>query len=291
MSLASLIPSELMNETILFKLRKKLTAVDVISTDYQSLLANYGDSVKIPTIETNGASAYTKDSVISYSGLGATSQILTIDQQQYFAYSVDLINEQQAIVNAANSIFNQASIDLAEAADTYLLQTLFPGGAGVIAGSTVRKLGATGDAVPIYADVAASGAIDYLGRLSQRLDEEDVPQEDRFAIVPPWFASVLVKEKVLVTASTTAEDAFANGRIGRAYGFDIRTSTNLKNAKTAATEIFAGHRSAVQFAGMLVDSKIFPMETKFGEGIRGLYVYGAKVTRATALAYGVITQS
>jgi hypothetical protein len=281
----------MMNQTVLYKLNKKLVAVDVISQDYASMLSQYGDSVKIPSIGTTSASDYTKDTTISYSGLGATSQILTINQQKYFAYSVDLVNEQQAIVNVANSIFNQASLDLAEAADAYLLQTLYSGEANVIAGSGARALGAVGSAVSIYSDVSASGAVDYLGRLQQRLDENDVPVEGRWVICPPWFGSTLVKEKVLVTTSTQGEDAFTNGRIGRAYGFDIRVSTNLTNYNAAASHIYAGHREAVQFAGQLVDSKIFPMETKFAEGVRGLYVYGAKVVRTDALAFGVITQA
>lgn len=291
MSLAAFIPSELMNQTILFKLNKKLTAVDVISQDYASMLNAYGDSVKIPSLASTTASDYTKDSTISYSGLGGTSQILTIDQQKYFAYSVDAVNEQQAIVNVANAIMEDASYALATAADAYLLQTLYSGQASIIAGTGARALGAVGSAVSVYSNVTGSGAVDYLGRLAQRLDEADVPQESRWVICPPWFASTLVKEKVLVSPSTDANDAFTNGRIGRAMGFDIRTSTNLTNYNAAASHIYAGYRGTAQFAGKVLESRIFPMETKIGEGVRALYVYGGLVTRPDSLAFGVITQA
>lgn len=294
MALSNFIPSELMNEMILSRLRKNLVAVDVVSQDYAPMLSKFGDSVKIPSLTTSaGAQSYTRDSTISYSGVSDSSQILTIDQEKYFAYSIDMVDSQQSAVNIANETAYQAGRDLAEAADAYLLQTLFLAGALTIGGTGTRFLGDSSTAVSIAAAntaVTASGAINYLGRMSQRLDEADIPADDRWVICPPWFVNYLVQEKVLQAPSVDGEAAYQNGRVGRAYNFDVRTSTNLTNYNAASSHIYAGHKSAVQFAGKMIEARSFPMETKFAEAVRGLYTYGAKVVRGYGLAYGRITQ-
>jgi hypothetical protein len=297
MSLAAFIPSEIMNQVILHNLNRDLVAVDAISRDYEGLLAGGGDSVKIPYIQTVTASTYTRDSTLTYSGLGGTSTTLSVDQQRYFAYSVDFANEAQAAANVANEIFMQASWTLRDAADAYLLKTLYVADALTISGTTgsASYLGAAADAVKVYGygtgSLNGSGALAYLGRMSQRLDEANVPTDQRWAIVPPWFHSYLVQEKCLTSTSTDGNDAYSNGRVGRAYGMDIRVSTNLTNATAAASEIVAGHKTAVQFAGKLVNSEIIKLETKFAEGVRGLYLYGAKVVQPYAVCLGYVTQS
>jgi hypothetical protein len=129
----------------------------------------------------------------------------------------------------------------------------------------------------------------YLGRMAQRLDEADVPQSDRVLIVPPWFSSYLTAAKI-ITTYTNSDGNFANGFVGRAYGFDIRVSTNLARATAAAdSQVFALHKSAVQFVDQVVDSEIKDLETMFGTGIRGLYIYGAQLVQPTAVAVGSVT--
>lgn len=296
MSLAGFIPTELMNQIILGKLNKSLVAGDVVSRDYEALLVPGGASVKIPSIGAVSASAYTRDSTITYSGLGGSSQNLELNKEYYYAYSVDDVNDALAYANVANQIVVDASHALRDSADSYLLTDLFVNGATTTSGTGARALGAAGSAVSVYGygtgSLNGSGALAYLGRMSQRLDEADVPFEDRWCICPPWFNSYLVQEKCLTAPSVDANLAYANGRVGRAGGFDIRVSTNLTNYNAAASNIFCGHRKAVEFVGKVINSEIFKMrETKFAVGVSSIYVFGAVVQRPTGLAMGFISQA
>jgi hypothetical protein len=297
--LASMIPSEVMNQFVVEKLNKQLVAGNAVARDYQSTSVKGGDSYKIPTISATAASNYTLNQTLTYGAIGATSVVLTIDQMKYFTYSVDKVDNKMAAVNAVNAIANQAAYSLAEAADTYLLQTVMAGGT-TSAGSGTRALGISGTSisiVPTQAEVtgslsAAVPVMKYLGRMAQRLDEADVPQSDRILIIPPWFQSYLVAAKILTTYNTTQDNAYDNGMVGRAYGFDIRVSTNLLRATAAAdSQVIALHKSAVQFVDQVVDSEIKDLETMFGTGIRGLYIYGAKLVQPTAVAVGSVTQA
>lgn len=287
-SLKDFIPSELMSAVILTKLRKSLVAGDVVGTDYNGILANYGDSFKIPTFNTSGASDYTKNQTLTYSALDGAGQVLTINQQKYFSYGIDKIDNQQAIANIQNELLTQATLDLSEAADQYLLSGVMPAQAGITGGSTVRALGTSGSAI----SVASSGVMDYVGRYAQRLDEENVPQDGRFMIVPPWMHNYLVVASVLETdGSIPAQDQYANGRVGRFWGFDIRVSNNGIRPAAAASCVLAGVKSSTQFVDNLIETGIRDLEQTFGYGVRGLYVYGAKVVRTLGLAVGYATQA
>lgn len=291
--LSNLIPSEVLAQALLLKLRKNLVAADAVGNMYNTVLRNGGDSVKIATISDTSASDYTKLSTLSYAGLDSTGQTLYVDQLKSFDYGIDLIDIKQSPINITNTVLQQATRSLVEAADTYLLTSVMCSGAGLTGGTGGRALGTTGTPINVYNANSAtgSGAVEYLGKLQQRLDEADAINDGRYVICPPWFASNLVAQRVLETAGSVPDNGvWDNGRVGRAMGFDIRVSTNLTNYNTTASAIFAGYKDSVQFVDTMVEASIIPLTTKFAYGARGLYIYGAKVISTTGLALGFISQ-
>lgn len=82
-SLANVIPSEVMGELIIVDLRKQLVAADVCNGYAQGLINNYGDSVKIPSLQSQTASDYDKDSTLTYGSVDSASVILQVNQQKY----------------------------------------------------------------------------------------------------------------------------------------------------------------------------------------------------------------
>lgn len=287
MSLANVIPSEVMSALVVDKMRKLQVAGDVVNRNYSGVITGAGDSVKIPSVGDITVSDHTKNSTITYSPVDSSSQVLNIDQAKKFAVAVDSVDEVQAIMNLVPVLVDKGAYELSDAADIYLLQTTMENGAQVTGGSSKRALGTA--ATPIV--VSADTTVNYLSRLQLRLDEENVPTEGRFCVCPSWFHSYLTQEKILETAgSVNADDQFSNGKVGRAFGFDIRVSNNVKNAKTTASRIFAGHVMSTTFAEQLIELTVKDLETQFGTGVRGLYVYGAKVIQGKALAKGIISQ-
>jgi len=292
MSLNNFIPADVMGAFILERLEKVLVAGNVVNTDYQGLITQQGDSVKIPSMGDIDTSDYTNNETLSYGNVDSAGQILNIDQAKKFVKQVSLVDSKQAAALIIPEVARRGAFEIAKDVDTYILQTIMPSGALTVGGTGTSALGTSSTPVNVnISESTTSGVIGYVGRLSQRLDEADVDQEGRFLVCPPWFHNYLVQNKVLETdGSVSAEDAYTNGRVGRVMGFDVRVSNNLTNASAAGSHIFAGTVSSVTFAGNLIDSQVIDLESKFGTGIRGLYIYGAKTVLGEATAFGVISQ-
>ncbi len=291
-NLANIIPSEVMSALFVEKLRTLLVAGNVVNTTYAGTISAAGNSVLIPTLGDVTVSDYTKNQAVTYSSMDSSSQVLYVDQQKLYAVVVDKTDDAQAIKNIVPEIVNKGAYEMQKAADEYLLQTVMPSGALINGGTGVRAIGTSDTAITVQSSSTnASGAIDYIGRLSQRMDENDVPIDNRFIVCPPWFHNYLVKEKVLQTdGSVDANDAFANGRIGRVSGFDVRVSNNVTNASAAGSHILAGHMTSTSFVDKVIETSIKDLETKVGIGVRSVYIYGAKVVSGKSLCLGYITQ-
>lgn len=288
-SLDNLIPSSVLGELIYTNLRKVTVAADVCNRYAQGLVAQYGDSVKIPSLSSVASAAYTKNTAISYGSADSASTILQLNQQKYFATNIDMIDNSRAMGNIAGIIMNDGVAALKEDADTYILQTVMSNGAAIVGGSTTRALGTT--SVPVSVNADASGVLAYVGRVAQRLDEANVPQDGRWMIAPPWFHNYMVQNKLIDTRGTSNDEVYTNGRVGKVLGFDVRVSANVTNATAAGSHIYAGIAPSVEFADILVNAEMRELEQYFGIGVRALYVYGGVVSRGDTLLKGVISQA
>jgi len=73
------------------------------------------------------------------------------------------------------------------------------------------------------------------------------------------------------TGSNQAEMRLGRGHIGRAAGFDLFEVNNTPNSNT----IIAGHRIGATFAGQIAQVEAYRQERRFGDGLKGLSLYGA----------------
>ena len=86
-------------------------------------------------------------------------------------------------------------------------------------------------------------------------------------------------------ATPQGEDRLQNGLIGRAAGFNILRSNNV--AKTSAgvsSKIIAGHSNAWTLAEQINQVEAYRPQLRFADAVKGLHLYGAKVTRPNAMA-------
>ena len=284
-SLKSLIPSDVMSAMVQETLRKSLVLGDVVNTEYQGVIAGAGDSVLIPVVGDVTISDHTVNDTITYEALDATNQKLVIDQQKRFSFAVDDVDSKQALVDVSAAYANRAAYQLKDASDSFI------GGLYTSAGVTTN-LGTTAVPLEVTAADTATGYVgiyDLLARIAKGLDNENVPTEGRFLVVSPWVHSKMVLKGAL--QYTQDAQAAVNGKVGRLMGFDIRVSNNITNANAAATKIIAGHIMAISFAQQILGVETLRLETKYGTGVRGLYVYGAKVVQPSALACATVSEA
>lgn len=249
---------------------------NVSNRQYEGEIREAGNTVKIASIGDVSIGDYIKDTDIADPEiLNDSEQTLLIDQAKYFNFYVDSIDRAQQNVNVLDEAMRRSAWALREKADAFIagvMQAAVP--AGNLIGSVTTPEAPT-----------SANAYEHLVDLGVLLDESDVPLEGRFVVVPAWFHGLLLKDDRFIRSGTARGDAtLANGMVGEAAGFSILKSNNVPNTAGAKYKIIAGHGIATAYVEQIVDLQTYKPEKRFGDAVKGLHVYGAKVIRPTALA-------
>lgn len=256
---------------------------NVCSRNYEGEVREAGNTVKIASVGDVSIGDYVKDTDIADPQELTDSELsLLIDQAKYFHFYVDSIDRAQQNVNVLDEAMRRSAWALREKADGFLAGLM---DAAVPAGNKIGSL-ATPE-VPTKDD-----AYEYLVDLGVMLDEANVPLDGRFVVVPAWFHGLLLKDDRFVKAGTMRSDiALANGQVGEAAGFRILKSNNVPNTSATKYKIIAGHSVATAYVEQIVDLQTYKPEKRFGDAVKGLHVYGAKVVRPEALACLIANKS
>lgn len=130
--------------------------------------------------------------------------------------------------------------------------------------------------------LTSSNIFDKLNQLNVLLTNNEIPAEDRWAVVPPAVVA-LIKLNANFNPSGVPEayNRFStppNGMIGGSLaGFTIYESPRVVGDSVNGWHIMAGHKSAITFALGLTETGMEDLIGNFGKAYKSLYVYGAKV--------------
>ncbi len=113
--------------------------------------------------------------------------------------------------------------------------------------------------------------------LKQKLDEAQIPQSDRFLILPPAIVAVLLQGTELIPAVATAYEAVQKGYMGTVAGFQVYMSNQVAGDNTDGYKVLAIHKSWLTFAMGWTETGIEDLIGDFGKAYKGLNIYGAKV--------------
>ena len=136
--------------------------------------------------------------------------------------------------------------------------------------------------------------IDVLSHMARLLDEQNVPEEGRWFLANPEFYEQLVKSssKLINVDFNAGQGSIRNGLVssGKLRGFDMYKTNNIAATTNAAGKCIAGHISSTCTAQTIINTEVIRDPASFGDIVRGLHVYGAKVLRPEALVsafYGI----
>lgn len=292
------------------KLVEKFYAATVLAaisnTDYEGEIKNQGDTIKIRTKPTITIKDYRADGLLELERPKGSVIDLTIDKGKYFNTILDDVMEVQSDLNNMSMWSDDASEQMKIVIDTEVLTGLLGQAAATNKGATAGKisgdinLGATTTPLAIVPDNPAIGEVDVLDvilRLGQTLDEQNIPEQGRWLILPTWM-STMIKRSELRQAylSGDAVSMLRNGRLGMVDRFTLYVSNLLPQgvaAGLAAGEaaIYAGHAHGLTFASQFTNIESMRSEMTFGTILRGLQVYGYKVVDNIALAEAIVTKA
>src|ERR1700742_1909095 len=252
MSVDTFIP-EIWHAQLMEPLQRKHIYADVTNRDYEGNISNVGDTVRINTVGDVTVSDYVPNStVITPERLNTADLELVIDTCKYFAFEIDDVDKRQALGGLMPAGMRRAGDKMRNLVDLYIAAFY----TGALAANTI---GTTAITTPTL-------ALDGLTNLMVKLDEADVPEEGRWAIVTPWYKALLARSQEFIAVSP--QEALLNGRVGQCMGFDIRMSNNAPNPTGDDFVVMAGTDQAISFADV----------------VRGMHLYGAKLLRPEFLA-------
>jgi len=257
-----------------FLKQNKFSSTTVCNRQYEGDVAG-AKSVKITSISRPTIAAYVEGTTsITFESLTDAQRTLYIDQDYYFAFQVGNIAKAQSANGGAlmSEAAREAGAGLAENADEYVRTII---GTDTAAANIVGSTAITTSALAVARLVAHK----------QILDDNKVPQEGRYTICPSWFNSLLLLDtNYMAYDAITSAGRLENGVMGRFLGFEIIVA---QYAVTGGNDhrVYSGHPSAVTFANQIEKVVALEPESGFADALKGLHVYGAKVTRPTALCY------
>ena len=218
-----------------------------------------GDSIKLPKPSRGSASAKAADTVVTTIQASNGSSV-AINLTAHYEYSrlIEDIAEVHSLASMRKFYTDDAGYSLSVVKDTTIFNAArtLNGGDGA---STWNKGVIAGDGTTAFVDASGNAnatAITDAGirRVIQLLDDNDMPMNDRFLVIPP------VARRIMMGLARFTEQAFVgdgktirNGKLGDVYGVSVHVTSNCPtptSATTAKVGLLA-HESALILADVL----------------------------------------
>ena len=293
---------------------------EIANTNWQGEISGMGDKVIINTAPTITVTNYTVGGGgLNYQVPQPDVQEMNIDKAKAFAFQINDVLDYQAKPNLLDMFSADAGEQMKIAIDsTVIYNTLFSAAAanqGATAGakSGAFPMGTSG--TPIAVNATAGDAANVLTKILQMasvLDEQNVPESDRFLLIDPATRALLMNTN-LAQAQFMGDSSsmVRNGKIGVIDRFTVYVTNQLPFANASAvvwtsgdgTEtsivattnaakrrvMVAGHKSGITFASQITKMETIRNPSDFGDYIRSLNVFGYKVVKPEALAVCIIS--
>ena len=266
----------------------------ISNTDYEGEIKAYGDTVNIRTTPTVTIRTYIKGQNLTVENPDKPKIQLLIDKGDYFACVEDDIDKVQSDVKLMDMWSKDASEQMKIKIDQRVLTDLLPDISALNKGATAGRISASYNLGTTGVPVATTKltVLDLIVDIGSVLDEANAPEQNRFLVIPAKMAG-LIKKSDLKDASITGDgtSVLRNGRLGMIDRFMLYTSHNLQLQSGGKFSVIAGHKMGFTFASQMTNMETLRSESTFGDLIRGLQVYGYKVTKGEALAQAIVTLS
>lgn len=275
------------------KLYQRTCFAEISNTDYEGEIKSQGDTVMIRTTPSITIRDYEIGGGLNYEKPTSDKVELHIDKAKYFAFEVNDVDEYQADIKLMDNWSDDAGQQMKIAIDKVILGDVFADAAAENAGAGAGKESGGYDMGEAGAPVGISktNILDVLVDCGSVLDEQNVPDDARWIVLPAWMNGML-KKSDLRDASSMGDNqsVFRNGKVGMLDRFDVYISNNMSKVTDAtttrqATNVIFGHKKALTFASQMTKMENLPNPQDFGQLVRGLNVFGYEVIDPNAMGH------
>jgi hypothetical protein len=127
--------------------------------------------------------------------------------------------------------------------------------------------------------VTTTTFLDQVAALKQKMDDAEIPETDRFLVIPPSAENTLTRSSnIKINVPAVYEELVKKGFITELLGFKVFKSARVKGDNTNGYHVIAGTRMWLTFADGLIEApEQLRLQDDFAWGFRELRTYGAKV--------------
>jgi hypothetical protein len=268
---------------------------EISSTEYAGEFSKGGDQITFWRAPEVIVRDYTKNGPLKTDTLESKPVTITVDRAKYFSFKMDHIDQFQiqnwdAIKSATMENATRAMVDCI---DKELLGSIFadahPKNQGPNAGCQCGRVDLGEFGAPVV--LTPESFLVKLTELSLVLDEQCVPQEGRYIVLPPCFKPLIFNGDLsCVDCSGMGESMYLNGRLpGSLVGFAVYFSHNVPmvddSTNRKAWHIPFGLPMATVFATQMEKMREVEGTDCFDTYYQALQVYGFDVIHEKALGH------
>lgn len=291
----------------------------IANTDYEGEIKNFGDKVQIRSRPTITIADYEVNMDLVVQRPSEPKQTMNIDKGKYFNLALDDVIEVQQDIDQLSVWAEDASEQMKITIDSDVLNGTTAGnGTGIVnnADLVAANIGNTAGAISAGYRLGTDGAPTFIGKVEQGtgvgdtnandmavvdyivnagsvLDEQNLPENGRFIVIPAWLAG-MIKKSDLKDASLAGDGTsiLRNGRLGMIDRFTVYLSNILvpPTGYTTAYPVIFGTKAALSFASQYTNLETLRSERSFSNLLRGLQVFGWKIVNPVAMGLGFVSK-
>jgi N4-gp56 family major capsid protein len=245
---------EIWSDEVIAAYKSNLVAANLFKK--LSFKGKKGDTLHIPKPTRGDASVKAAETQVTLIAATETETTVVVDKHYEYSRLIEDITEVQALTSMRRFYTDDAGYALAKQVDTSLIQLGrgFNTGGGTAAYEDAY-IGSDGTTKYVAASNNEAALTDAaVRRTIQRLDDNDVPMDGRFLLIPPSARNTLMGLARYTEQAFVGEvgngNTIRNGEIGNLYGIPVFVSSNCDTASGsgAARICLMGHKDSAVLA-------------------------------------------
>jgi len=290
-SAAKFIP-EIWSDEVIAAYKTNLVLANLVKK--MSMTGKKGDVIHVPKPTRGVASAKAANTAVTIQNSVESEVLINIDKHFEFSRLIEDITEVQALASLRQFYTGDAGYGLAKQVDNDLFELgkSFGNGDGssfVNTGSF--QINTTSGALEAFDIDGAADVGDFsdaaFRALIQKMDDADVPMDNRSFIVPPSLRNAIMGIDRYTSTDFVNGKSVETGKIGNLYGVDVFVSTNVPVIDTTGGASIRGAQLIHKDTSVLAEQQAVRSQTQYKQEFLGtLYtadtLYGVQVMRPEA---------
>ena len=271
-TIANFIPV-LWSKKILRQLDKEHMLVKNCTTEYSGEIQGVGSKVKINSVQTPTIGDYVEGATsVEPEAIRDESRMLEITQAKYFAFKIGKIEKKQTTNGVLEEALRLATIGLKDASEVFIASKY------VDADESIRE-----------ASLTSGNFFSVFMKAKRKLMRNNVKMMGELCVeVTPevWEKGVLAD--ILFNNSTNGEQikkGYYVESLGMRFFVSNNISITITDENVSQSFCVVRTKQAIAYAEQIMDVDRYKIEKGFGEAIKGLHVYGAKMVKPKEAIY------